>query len=92
MKSRIISLGLVVSLVCLLPQMAEAQIAASNPLEWTALAEGNELINEQIEKQIKGQTQTALLQNSIATSSTKSTSGRSNTTVTSRQQAVTLHH
>ena len=31
-----------------------------------ALAEGNELINEQIEKQIKGQTQTALLQNSIA--------------------------
>ena len=49
-----------------LPQVAEAQIAASNPLEWTALAEGNELINEQIEKQIKGQTQTALLQNSIA--------------------------
>ena len=52
MKSRIISLGLVASLVCLLPQVAEAQIAASNPLEWTALAEGNELINEQIEKQI----------------------------------------
>lgn len=45
MKSRIISLGLVASLVCLLPQVAEAQIAASNPLEWTALAEGNELIN-----------------------------------------------
>mgnify|MGYP001010829924 CR=1 FL=1 len=67
MKSRIISLGLVASLVCLLPQVAEAQIAASNPLEWTALAEGNELINGQIEKQIKGQTQTALLQNSIAT-------------------------
>ena len=59
MKSRIISLGLVASLVCLLPQVAEAQIAASNPLEWTALAEGNELINGQIEKQIKGQTQTA---------------------------------
>ena len=92
MKSRIISLGLVASLVCLLPQVAEAQIAASNPLEWTALAEGNELINGQIEKQIKGQTQTALLQNSIAPSSTKSTSGRSSTTVTSRQQAVTLHH
>mgnify|MGYP000009673443 FL=1 len=67
MKSRIISLGLVASLVCLLPQVAEAQIAASNPLEWTALAEGNEQINGQIEKQIKGQTQTALLQNSIAT-------------------------
>ena len=31
-----------------------------------ALAEGNELINSQIDKQIKGQTQTAVLQNSIA--------------------------
>ena len=31
-----------------------------------ALAEGNELINGQIDKQIKGQTQTAVLQNSIA--------------------------
>ena len=50
----------------LLPQLAKAQIAASNPLEWAALAEGNELINGQIDKQIKGQTQTALMQNSIA--------------------------
>ena len=66
MKSRTISLGLVASLVCLFPQVAEAQIAASNPLEWVALAEGNELINGQIDKQIKGQTQTAILQNSIA--------------------------
>lgn len=66
MKSQIISLGLIAVLVCLLPQTTEAQIAASNPLEWVALAEGNELINGQIEKQIKGQTQTALMQNSIA--------------------------
>ena len=66
MRSRIISLSLIAVLTGLLPQLAEAQIAASNPLEWTALAEGNELINEQIDKQIKGQTQTALLQNSIA--------------------------
>ena len=50
----------------LLPQLAKAQVAASNPLEWAALAEGNELINGQIDKQIKGQTQTALMQNSIA--------------------------
>lgn len=57
---------LVALLVGLLPQAAKAQIAASNPLEWMALAEGNEVINGQIEKQIKGQTQTALLQNSIA--------------------------
>lgn len=52
--------------IYLLPQKAQAQIAASNPLEWAALAEGNEVINGQVEKQIKGQTQTALLQNSIA--------------------------
>lgn len=57
---------LVALLAGLLPQAAKAQIAASNPLEWMALAEGNEVINGQIERQIKGQTQTALLQNSIA--------------------------
>lgn len=57
---------LVALLAGLLPQAAKAQIAASNPLEWMALAEGNEVINGQIEKQTKGQTQTALLQNSIA--------------------------
>lgn len=66
MKSRIISLGVALVLAGLLPQPTKAQIAASNPLEWAALAEGNEVINSQIEKQIKGQTQTALLQNTIA--------------------------
>ena len=66
MKSRIISVSLAAVLAVLLPQLAKAQIAASNPLEWVALAEGNELINSQIDKQIKGQTQTAVLQNSIA--------------------------
>lgn len=66
MKSRIISLAVLALSVCLLPQAAKAQVAASNPLEWTALAEGNDLINKQVEKQIKGQTQTALLQNTIA--------------------------
>ena len=66
MRLRIISLSLVVSLISLFPQLAHAQVAASNPLEWVALAEGNEVINGQIEKQIKGQTQTALLQNIIA--------------------------
>ncbi|MEO4806061.1 hypothetical protein ABHZ61_01990 [Bacteroides thetaiotaomicron] len=66
MRLRIINLSLIAILASLLPQTAEAQIAASNPLEWVALAEGNEAINSQIEKQIKGQTQTALLQNTIA--------------------------
>ena len=65
MRSRIINWSLALVAVLLLPQVSKAQIAASNPLEWIALAEGNELINGQIEKQIKGQTQTALLQNSI---------------------------
>ncbi|MDM8208153.1 hypothetical protein QUW17_09735 [Bacteroides gallinaceum] len=66
MKSRTISIILAAVLALFLPHIAQAQIAASNPLEWVALAEGNELINGQIDKQIKGQTQTAALQNSIA--------------------------
>lgn len=37
-----------------------------NPLEWMALGEGNEAINNKISSQIKGQTETALLQNTIA--------------------------
>ena len=64
MKSRIISL--VIFAVCMMPHWAKAQITASNPLEWMAWAEGNEVINDQIEKQINGQTKTAMLQNSIA--------------------------
>ena len=66
MRLRIISIWVCFVFASLLPQLAKAQIAASNPLEWAALAEGNELINGQIDKQIKGQTQTALMQNSIA--------------------------
>ena len=66
MKSQINNICLAAVLALLLPQFTQAQIAASNPLEWVALAEGNELINSQIDKQIKGQTQTAVLQNSIA--------------------------
>lgn len=59
-------ISILLALAIMVPQMLHAQIAASNPLEWMALAEGNELINGQIEKQIKGLTQTALLQNTIA--------------------------
>ena len=43
-----------------------AQIASSNPLEYVALAEGNELINAQIKSQIEDEQKTALLQNTIA--------------------------
>lgn len=45
---------------------AEAQIVSSNPLEYVALAEGNELINSQISSQISDQQKTALFQNTIA--------------------------
>ena len=44
----------------------KAQVVSSTPLEWMALAEGNEQINGEIEKEIKGQNKTALLQNAIA--------------------------
>ena len=58
---------IVVALVLSVPS-AHAQIVTANPLEWMALAEGNEAINGEIEKEIKGQTKTALLQNTIAAS------------------------
>ena len=45
---------------------ANAQIASSNPLEYVALAEGNELINAQIKSQIEDEQKTALMQNTIA--------------------------
>lgn len=63
MRSRIISLLLAV--IAFTP-MAQAQMVSANPLEYVALAEGNEVIYAEIDKQIKGQTQTALLQNTIA--------------------------
>jgi hypothetical protein len=45
---------------------ANAQFVQTNPLEWLALAEGNDAINGQIENEVKGQTETALLQTTIA--------------------------
>lgn len=45
---------------------AKAQIVSSNPLEYVALAEGNELINAQVKNEIDNQQKTALLQNTIA--------------------------
>lgn len=44
---------------------AQSYVVA-NPLEWAALAEGNEAINGQIKTQTEGQIQTATLQNTIA--------------------------
>ena len=47
-------------------QRAVAQYVQTNPLEWMALAEGNEAINGEIESQTDGQLRTAALQNTIA--------------------------
>ena len=42
-----------------------AQVVTANPLEWIALAEGNEAINGEVSDQIDDMTQTAVLQNTI---------------------------
>ena len=61
---------IVVALVLSVPS-AHAQIVTANPLEWMALAEGNEAINGEIEKEIKGQPKTALWQTTLASEYTK---------------------
>jgi hypothetical protein len=59
-------------MLCLMADMeAKAQLVVSNPLEWMALAEGNEMINDEIQGQISNQTKTAVLQNTIAAEFTK---------------------
>lgn len=63
MKSQTVRLILALLLLC---SKGYAQIASSNPLEYVALAEGNELINGQIKDQISDQQKTALFQNTIA--------------------------
>ena len=63
MKLQIVSL-----MVCLLSGVQEikAQYVQTNPLEWVALAEGNEAINNQVQSETEGQMKTAILQNTIA--------------------------
>ena len=66
MKSRTINMLFLLAVLACTGMKGRAQIVTANPLEWMALAEGNELIDGQMESQIKGQTQTAMLQNTIA--------------------------
>ena len=40
-------ISILLALAIIVPQALHAQVAASNPLEWMALAEGNDLINGQ---------------------------------------------
>lgn len=63
MKLQIVSL-----MACLLlgVQEIKAQYVQTNPLEWVALAEGNEAINNQVQAETEGQMKTAILQNTIA--------------------------
>ena len=46
-------------------------VVVANPLEWAVLAEGNELINDQVKKETENQLKTATLQNTIAAEFTK---------------------
>lgn len=62
---------LTILLAVLASMQARAQLVVSNPLEWLALAEGNEAINGQMHEQTDAQTRTAALQNTIAAEFTK---------------------
>ena len=64
-KSPIIKIAVLLFSI-VLPVTAKAQVVTTNPLEYVALAEGNELILDKIKDQIDGQKKTALLQNTIA--------------------------
>lgn len=64
MRLQTVSLLLLMSILWV--QRAVAQYVQTNPLEWMALAEGNEAINGEIESQTDGQLRTAALQNTIA--------------------------
>ena len=57
--------------MCFACQTGKAQLVVSNPLEWLALAEGNEAINGQMKDQTEAQMKTAALQNTIAAEFTK---------------------
>lgn len=64
MKLRIVSVILIAFIAG--TQIVRAQYIQTNPLEWLALAEGNEAINEQIQSETEGQMKTAVIQNTIA--------------------------
>lgn len=65
---------LIAATLCVGAQRAQAQSASvlvANPLEWEALAEGNNLINNEIKKQTGNQLSIAGLQSTIAAEFTK---------------------
>lgn len=60
------TVSLLMLTVSLFPCRAMGQSVITNPMEYVALAEGNNAINGEIESQTDGQTRTAVLQNTIA--------------------------
>ena len=64
----------------LLPTIAHAQVASSNPLEYVALAEGNELINGQIKNQIEASRRLHSFKTPSQPSSRRFTNGKRSTT------------
>lgn len=66
-KSKLIACSFICSLCC----EAQAQIITSNPLEYAAITEGNNLINSQINSQLENKQKTATLQGTIAAEFTK---------------------
>lgn len=66
MKSRIAIRCMLVLLMLISAVQIRAQSVVMNPGEWLALAEGNDLINNQIKSETKGQLETATLQNTMA--------------------------
>ena len=65
-KKRRWTVALILPVLLLGAGNLRAQIVVANPLEWAVLVEGNELIDGQIKNEIEGQTQTAVLQGTIA--------------------------
>lgn len=88
MRLQTVSLLLLMSILWV--QRAVAQYVQTNPLEWMALAEGNEAINGEIESQTDGQLRTAALQNTIAAEFNKSMNGNGNTAATCKRPAGML--
>jgi len=66
MKLQIVRKFFTVAALMVITCAAHAQASCENPLEYAALTEGNILINTQIQSQIRGQLETAALENVIA--------------------------
>ena len=66
MKSRIAFKIFMLLVMAVFSVHAHAQLSCENPLEYAALTEGNILINEQVNSEIRGQAETAALENIIA--------------------------